>query len=155
MSKKQGYSTSCLLARFTLGPENGSSMFLWNVGKLQLGYTRHSLEVTLFKELKTFVPKRLTDLTRIPQVLNRLRRKLRFMYLGRLGRGTGPSKTYTGQQNTERRGHTEMTREGFKLNILCVFKRFKTIRTFSSVAILIGLNNLTYLNSELYYEFAI
>jgi hypothetical protein len=42
--------------------------------------------------------------------------------------------TYTGQNNTEKRGHTSMPRAGFEPMIL-VFGRFKTVRALDRAAI--------------------
>jgi len=50
--------------------------------------------------------------------------------------------TYTGQHNTEKCGHTSMTRAGFEPTIL-VFKRSKTLCDLERAAIGTGINRLT------------
>jgi hypothetical protein len=44
------------------------------------------------------------------------------------------STTYTGQHNTEKRGHTSMPRAGFEPTIL-VFERLKTVRALDLAAL--------------------
>jgi hypothetical protein len=59
-----------------------------------------------------------------------------FGYLvGLLGRGIGPTQrsNYTGQHNTETRGHTSMPRAGFEPSIP-VFERPKTLRASDGAA---------------------
>jgi len=70
--------------------------------------------------------------------------------IGHLGRGIGPTQglyLYTGQHNTEKRGHTSMPGVGFEPTI-SVLERPKTVRALDRAATETGKNLIKKWNNE-------